>query len=807
MKHDMGAMHAGNGIFDWFAGHGYALHRGCFLDDDRWVAAYVAANWVIAIAYALVALLIYQRMRRASHIPRTLMGASLLGIFVTCSVGHLLAGVTTILWPGYRLEALWHWATVVPAWVFLAHHQKFSLIVEGPHTIAETREQLAARNRELNVAYDRIKHQDELKSQFFANVSHELRTPITLIAGLARRLQNADSNTPAQRRDLQTIERNSRTLQKHVDDLLDIARLEAGGMQLEYSRVDLVRLVQRVAANFEVAAAERDQKLVLSCPTTLFAECDEEKIERVIVNLLANALKFTPRGGTVRAELKAGTRVAVFTLDDSGPGIPSDMLKSIFERFRQVEAGHSRRYGGTGLGLAIVKELLSLHGGTVVATGSNLGGARFVVNLPIFAPQDVRVSHLPESVAQRSHAARQSVEELPAESTAPPPEDPRPASGPLVLIVEDNVEMSRFLQEALTATYQVVCAYNGDDGFRKACELRPDLIISDVMMPGVSGDTLLSSLRRVDELADVPIVVITAKADDELRVKMLREGAQDYIMKPFLIEEVDARVRNLMEFQRVRKALKNDLNDRSADLETAARELVQRRNELEAVNERLRLAIQEAHHRIKNNLQAVTALLSIEAEAAGDSLPKSAVEDSLSRIKAIAIVHDMLTHTAPIGAVDVRPVLQRLMSLLRTTMEPISAPDAVILSVESVRLPTKAATCLALIVNELVSNTLKHGLKAAEDRRPDEPVLEVSLSVAGDEAALSVRDAGIGFADDFDFEMAANVGLQLVASLVTIDLQGAITFSNMRESGDDRYRGARIDIVFPLSKQTEPLLQ
>jgi signal transduction histidine kinase len=441
-------------------------------------------------------------------------------------------------------------------------------------------EELARRSEERTQLYERLRRLDELKTQFFANVSHELRTPLTLILGPARRLAERPNLDPEDRSAAEGIERNARILLRHVNDLLDLSKLEAGRMTVEYADVDLASLVRRMAALFESIARERGMTFTVAAPDACRAQIDAAKIERVLMNLLSNAIKFTPAGGRVTCALQTlqpsdGPAAVRLTVSDSGPGIADGLRAHVFERFFQVEGGSTRRHGGTGLGLSIAKDFVELHLGTIAVDRAPEGGARFVVDLPAVAPPHARVES--ESSVARDHAGRTDfrtdlmgqalADETRTETVET--EAPLAANRPLALVVEDNREMNRFIAETLAEDFQVVRAFDGREGLTKALEHRPDLIVSDVMMPGMSGTDLLAALRRDADLKDTPVVLLTARADDDLRVDLLSAGARDYLTKPFSQDELRARTRN---FARLKQAA-DALADHNRALEMTNREL------------------------------------------------------------------------------------------------------------------------------------------------------------------------------------------------------------------------------------------
>lgn len=408
--------------------------------------------------------------------------------------------------------------------------------------VAEASAQLKSANEELERLYARTRELDELKTRFFANVSHELRTPLTLILGPLARLRDGASLDDADRHNLDIALRNARWLRRQVDDLLDLAKLDAGYVQARYVRFDLARWMRVLASHFDTVAEDRGIAYEARLPDVLWIEADPEKCERIVINLLANAFKFTPSGGRVCVVLQPqGEQVAV-CVEDSGPGIPESMREAVFERFRQVDGGDDRQTGGTGLGLAIVKEFVTLHQGHVSAAQSPSGGASFRVLLPLHAPQGVDVSlKTPAMETPEQHDFHAVARDAARRQTKVAPVD-----APLVLVVEDNPDMNTFVVAALAGTYRVANAFDGITGLQLATDLRPDLILSDVMMPGMSGDKLVDAIRANPELDDTPIVMLTAKADDELRTRLLLHGVQDYVHKPFSTEELLARVGGLL---------------------------------------------------------------------------------------------------------------------------------------------------------------------------------------------------------------------------------------------------------------------
>jgi signal transduction histidine kinase len=458
---------------------------------------------------------------------------------------------------------------------------------------------LTAVLKELSTAYARLQSQDELKTQVFANVSHELRTPLTLILGPVQHLREAAGLSSEQQASLAVVERNAHLLLGHVNDLLELSRADAVGVELDRKPTDVPALLRTLAASFRPLAQDLGidylVELQLSRRSLLM---DPEKLERILMNLLANAFKFTPSGGrvTLHAELASesgtgdGGTELVLAVDDSGPGIRAEDRQRIFDRFRQLDDKPNRAFSGTGLGLSIVREFVSAFSGSVRVEDSALGGARFVVCLPAplaDAPPDSERDSFPVSV---SSAEMQALLPRPTESS-----ESDPASDlPLVLVVEDNRDMNRFLCSSLSSEFRVASAFDGKQALLRLENLAPDLIVTDFMMPHMSGDEFVGALRAKSESSDIPVLVLTARDDVEVRVRVLSAGVQDWLTKPFTVRELVARARNLVSARRARVILRTALVTREFDVAELAGQLAERKLRLESLLESLSHALEHA---------------------------------------------------------------------------------------------------------------------------------------------------------------------------------------------------------------------
>lgn len=467
------------------------------------------------------------------------------------------------------------------------------LLPEGRNITDKKRAEaeVARKNEELQKLLDKVRELDNAKSEFFANVSHELRTPLTLILGPAESLlANSGNLTQLQRRDLEVVHRNASTLLKHVNSLLDLAKVDAGKMILNRVRLDLRRVVRTVAAHFDALAPQHSISYVVDTPESLVADVDPEKFEDILLNLLSNAFKFTPDGGRIRCTLESvGRDRALISVQDSGPGIRPELRSAIFDRFQQGTSSRSPQKSGIGLGLSITKDFVELHGGTISASEAPGGGALFQVELPLRAPPGtyVRTTDVHSAFARplmpfmKAGAEPRSVEEV--------SEEEAPSLGrPLVLIAEDNPDMRRFIVEALRGEYRLAAAADGEQALAKALAEPPDLVVTDLMMPTLSGDQLVAKLRATDSLANVPVLVLSAMADEQLRLRLLAESVQDYVVKPFSAHELRARVRNLVMMKRTRDALQQELATQNDDLASLTQQLISNQRTLQHSHDALR---------------------------------------------------------------------------------------------------------------------------------------------------------------------------------------------------------------------------
>jgi len=441
---------------------------------------------------------------------------------------------------------------------------ELAVAVAGQAAIAVQQSRLYQKTRQQA---EQLMELDRQKTEFFQNVSHEFRTPLTLTIGPLESAVGQKQGLTYEQSEIAL--RNSRRLLRLVNQLLDLQRLDAGRMQPTFRPCNLMDFVSQIIDSFRAYCEKKQIHLINQledCPPVYL---DLEKFDKVLYNLLSNAMKFTPSGGTITVILRPAGQHCLLKVQDTGIGIRPDQIPHLFERFRQADGSTNRSYEGSGLGLALVKELVELHGGTVTVDSTYGEGATFTVWL------QTGMRHLPPNqvieIPAEIEGSRASVELADIEAEIQPDEvflpeslsSGRPAvpsgdnsetfsnngtSAPArILVVDDNPDLRNYVSSVLQqAGYQVFTARNGEEGFQ-ATELHlPNLIVTDLMMPVVSGLEMIQRIRQVGELRGIPIMLLTAKADEESRIEGIIGGADAYLAKPFNDRELLASVRNLL---------------------------------------------------------------------------------------------------------------------------------------------------------------------------------------------------------------------------------------------------------------------
>ncbi len=405
---------------------------------------------------------------------------------------------------------------------------------------------LALRKSEIE-----LKNLDVAKSHFFANISHEFRTPLTLLLGpLGEQIDK--STHPVERERFTVMKRSATRLLNLVNQLLDLSRLESGSLTLQAAHTEVVTLVRHLTSQFQSIAGSRQIEFKFDAPGEVYGWFDVDKLEKIVTNVVANALKFTPAGGVVSLIIRKTTDnpdheegAVEIEVSDSGIGIEEDKVERIFDRFYQVSDSSRREYEGTGIGLALTKELVEVHHGSIRVSSHPGQGSIFVIRLPLGRKHldDKQVVEKPvaQPVDENGLAA------LSVDRMKPDPIPPHLDDKPLVLIVEDNADLQRYLAESLKGDYRVSFALNGQEGIDLGVAELPDLIVSDLMMPKVDGMELVRQMKSDERTSHIPVILLTAKADSGTRLEGIETGADDYVAKPFEMAELKARIQNLIE--------------------------------------------------------------------------------------------------------------------------------------------------------------------------------------------------------------------------------------------------------------------
>jgi signal transduction histidine kinase/ActR/RegA family two-component response regulator len=413
---------------------------------------------------------------------------------------------------------------------------------------------------------------DRAKTAFFSNVSHEFRTPLTLMLGPLDDVLSMPAIPAGVRPHVEVAHRNAQRLLKLVNSLLDFARIEAGRIEASFAPVDLALLTADLASTFRSAMERAKLDYQVDCPP--LGEpvyLDREMWEKIVLNLLSNAFKFTLEG-RVRIGLARVGDQAVLEVSDTGAGVPEHEIPHLFDRFHRVEGTEARTHEGSGIGLALVQELVRLHGGSIEVASQLGSGTTFRIRIPFgtahIRPERIKTGAVLASTATSAQAyVQDALRWLPdgpdeggakldvLDEAAGAKRDQRFAStfGSRVLLADDNADMRAYIRELLGPLYEVEAVADGADALEAARRERPDLILTDVMMPRMDGFELLTTLRADRGLCDIPVIVLSARAGEESRIEGLGAGADDYLVKPFHARELRARVGAILELTHVRR--------------------------------------------------------------------------------------------------------------------------------------------------------------------------------------------------------------------------------------------------------------
>jgi len=635
-------------------------------------------------------------------------------------------------------KAGWLVAGISPRLRFDEFYQDFFLLLRTQIAAAIVSAQAFEEERKRA---EELAELDRAKTAFFSNVSHELRTPLTLMLGpIEEELRDDPGNSR-----LDLAHRNSLRLLKLVNTLLDFSRIEAGRIEAAYEPTDLAEFTAELASGFRSVIEGAGLTFTVDCPRLPeVVHVDREMWEKIVLNLLSNAFKFTFTG-----EIKVAVRwcgdVVELVVADTGDGISEAELPRIFDRFHRAPGARSRTYEGTGIGLALVRELARLHSGEVKVESIEGRGSRFTVRIR------TGTAHLPatrigirRTLMSTATRAKMFVEEIGSwmgrqgEEGTPTPPPPSAARGPAarLLIADDNSDMREYLSRLLSPHYEVRAVSDGQAALNSARIQRPDLILSDVMMPGLDGFALLHALRADADLRTIPVIFLSARAGEESRVEGLSEGADDYLIKPFSVRELLARVETHLKLARLR-----------SESEAVLREAKER---AEAANRAKDDFLAALSHELRNPLNPV--LLSAGELARDESLDEDVREQIVMMRRNIELearlIDDLLDLTRITrGKLDLHRAGVDVHALLQHTQEIVHG-DAAARHVE-LRFALEAsehhAHADAARLQQVFWNLMKNAIKFSAGAGH---VTVRTFNPAPSRLAITVVDDGIGIAPE-----------------------------------------------------------
>jgi signal transduction histidine kinase len=595
---------------------------------------------------------------------------------------------------------------------------------------------------------------DRAKTAFFSNVSHEFRTPLTLMLGpLEDELAEIADPLPQLRRErLEAAHRNSLRLLKLVNSLLDFSRVEAGRMHASYEATDLASYTTELASVFRSAVERANLTLAVDCPALPEpVYVDREMWEKIVLNLLSNAFKHTFEGG-IKVMLRWCDGYVALAVADSGVGIPSEALPRVFERFHRVKGAKSRTHEGTGIGLALVQELVSLHGGAVRVESEENKGSTFTVTVKTgnahLPPDRVSAKRDMGSTATRAAAyVEEALQWLPKAATRPGADSgledsmgvllqpdtsyPTGAKRYRILWADDNADMREYVSRLLAGLYDVISVPDGLKGLAAAVADPPDLILSDVMMPGMGGFELIRELRKDARTKTVPVILLSARAGEESAVEGLDSGADDYLAKPFSARELLARVRTHLELARVRREW--------------AKELEEANCELEAKNKELEAFSYSVSHDLRGPLTSLYGFADLLQEKYASEFseqPRKYLRRITEAANRMSCLIDDILNLAKLNRqqlclceVGLGPLVEEVLRELET--------ETASRKIEWHIANLPSIQCDYGLMKQVLTNLLSNAIKYTRPRDP--AIIEVRDEIIDGEAAILVRDNGVGF--------------------------------------------------------------
>lgn len=646
------------------------------------------------------------------------------------------------------------------------------IVVTGSRIHRQLREKEFALTTELKHSNEKLMELDQIKNRFFANISHELRTPLTLLLAPLETLLHrfGSSLDPNARSMLLTMHSNGMRLLKLINDLLDLVRLESGRLQIRKEPLQLPEFLRGVARAAQQVADDKKLALEVSiAPELQWVMADRDKLEKVLLNLIFNALKFTPAGGRVELHAQKQDSELALRVSDTGVGIPAKHLPFVFDRFWQGDNSGNRKFQGVGIGLSLVKELSEAQGGKVTVQSEQGKGTTFEIVFPFEpvtppAAQPAKTKKSDTDIfREASESGTVSSEEWlvnlyrraelfpaisPSQNLLKPVGKERADHLPTVLIAEDEPDMLRFLSSQLAAEYQVVEAVDGQEAVEKAAQLLPELAVLDMMMPHKDGVEACREIRRNPSTHGIPVIILTARADEESKLAALEAGASDFLGKPFSTTELHVRIKNLLQSYHAQR----NLSQQNQALETTIDQLKQTETQLVQTEKLASLGRMSAGiiHEINNPLNfAATGLFTLRNKSrhlAPDQQRQfeeilNDVEEGLKRVKTIVTDLRIFTRSDP-GAREQVEVHEAVAAALRLASSEWK---------NKVRIETKVEEGQTIWANknkiiQVVLNLLQNSFDALETKTftEEQPTVWIEGTVDNGKSVLRVRDNGPG---------------------------------------------------------------
>jgi signal transduction histidine kinase len=631
------------------------------------------------------------------------------------------------------------------------------------------RYELDKNKKALEESNQKLVELGQIKNRFFANISHELRTPLTLLlAPLETLMQKFNRTFDADTREvLSTMHSNGMRLLKLINDLLDLVRLESGRLEVKHESLNVSDFVKGLASAARQVADDKRLRLeTIVDPELGSVVADRDKLEKILLNLVFNALKFTPAGGRVEVRAEKKEDALVITVADTGMGISAKNLPFVFDRFWQADGSTKRKYQGVGIGLALVKELTEVQGGTVNVQSTEGQGTTFTVRLPYqkaeplakpepkpeeeTADGDTRTVSSEEWLANLYRRAELFPAMTPLQDTLKAVETGRNNGHmPKALVADDEPDMLRFLKSQLAQHYEVLEAVDGQQAVEKAAQFLPDIILLDMMMPEKDGLQACRELRERTSTQSIPIVLLTARADEETKLAALNAGASDFLPKPFSTTELHVRIKNLVESHQYQ----TKLSKQNLALESTIEQLKDTESQLVQTEKLASLGRMSAGiiHEINNPLNfAITGLYTLrnkgkylvaeQQEEYAEILRD--VEEGIKRVKTIVSDLRMFTHpeTESRDQVEVAEVLGQALRFLaaewkdRVVMEQAMDPHQSVWANKNKMIH---------VFTNLLQNSMD-ALKTKEFSNGEKPTIKIEGKAENGRSIIRIRDNGPG---------------------------------------------------------------